>query len=74
VIGACHQLFQIGKSFRMSRSGLQARPACHRKRDSIEARLPIVFAALAVSRWIEERTGWPVRRSVRSAPPAGTAP
>jgi len=28
----------------------QARPVCHRKRDSIEACLTIVFAALAVSR------------------------
>jgi hypothetical protein len=46
------------ESFRMSKSDLQARPIYHRKRDSIEARLTIVFAALAVTRWIEARTGW----------------
>jgi hypothetical protein len=29
--------------------------------------LTIVFAALAVSRWIEERTGWSIRKFVRTA-------
>jgi len=67
VIGAYHQLFQIEKSFRMSKSDLQARPVYHRKRDSIEAHLTIVFAALAVSRWIEHATGWSVRKFVRTA-------
>jgi hypothetical protein len=37
-----------------------------------EAHLTIVLAALAVSRWIEHRTGWSIRNS--SAPPAATAP
>jgi hypothetical protein len=58
VIGSSHQLFQIEKSFRMAKSDLPARPICHRTRDSIEAHLTIVFAALAVSRWIESQTGW----------------
>ena len=43
VIGAYHQLFQIERSFRMSKSDLQARPIYHRKRDPIEAHLTIVF-------------------------------
>jgi hypothetical protein len=38
-----------------------------RARDSIEAHLTIVFAALAVSRWIENQTGWSIRRFVRTA-------
>jgi hypothetical protein len=67
VIGAYHQLFQIEKSFRMSKSDLQARPVYHRKRDSIEAHLTIVFTALAVSRWIEHHTGWSIRRFVKTA-------
>ncbi len=67
VIGAYHQLFQIEKSFRMAKSDLQARPIYHRKRDSIEAHLTIVFAALAVSRWIEHQTGWSIRRFVKTA-------
>ncbi len=34
----------------MSKSGLQAQPIYHHQRDSIEAHLIIVFAALALSR------------------------
>jgi hypothetical protein len=67
VIGAYHQLFQVEKSFRMSKSDLQARPVYHHKRESIEAHLSIVFAALAVSRWIENATGWSIRRFVTTA-------
>jgi hypothetical protein len=67
VIGAYHQLFQIEKSFRMAKSDLQARPIYHRKRDSIEAHLTIVLAAMAVSRWIENTTGWSIRKFVRTA-------
>ncbi|GAA2017985.1 hypothetical protein GCM10009799_52250 [Nocardiopsis rhodophaea] len=51
----------------MSKHDLKARPVYHRKRDSIEAHLTIVFAALAVGRWIEERTGWPITKFVRTA-------
>src|SRR5690625_3082892 len=47
VIDAYHRLFHIEKSFRMSKHDLQARPIYHRKRDSIEVHLSIVFAALA---------------------------
>jgi hypothetical protein len=67
VIGSYHQLFQIEKSFRMAKSDLQARPIYHRTRDSIEAHLTIVFAALAVSRWIEHQTGWSIRKFVKTA-------
>jgi Transposase DDE domain len=67
VIGSYHQLFQIEKSFRMAKSDLQARPIYHRKRDPIEAHLTIVLAALAVSRWIEARTGWSIRKFVKTA-------
>lgn len=67
VIGAYHQLFQIEKSFRMAKSDLAARPIFHRTKDSIEAHLTIVFAALAISRWIEHRTGWSIKKFVRTA-------
>ncbi len=67
VISSCHHLFQIEKSFRMAKSDLQARPIYHRTRDSIEAHLTIVFAALAVSRWIEHQTGWSIRKFVKTA-------
>jgi transposase len=67
VIGAYHRLFEIEKSFRMSKHDLQARPIYHHLRDSIEAHLTIVFAALAVGRWTEARTGWSIRKFVRTA-------
>ncbi len=67
VIGSYHELWNVEKSFRMAKSDLQARPVYHRKRDSIEAHLTIVFAALAVSRWIEHQTGWSIRKFVKTA-------
>ena len=67
MIGSYSKLFEIEKSFRMSKSDLQARPIYHRKRDSIEAHLTIVFTALAISRWIEARTGWSIRKFVKTA-------
>lgn len=66
VIGAYHQLWQVEKSFRMSKSDLKARPIYHHKRESIEAHLSIVFASLAVSRWLEARTGWSIKKLVRA--------
>jgi hypothetical protein len=67
VIGAYHRLFQIERSFRMSKHDLQARPIYHHQRDSIEAHLSVVFAALAISRHIEATTGWSIKRFVRTA-------
>ncbi len=66
VIGAYHQLWQIEKSFRMSKSDLRARPVFHHKRESIDAHLTIVFAALAVSRWLERTTGWSIKKLVKT--------
>jgi Transposase DDE domain len=67
IIAAYHRLIEVEKSFRMSKHDLQARPIYHHKRDSIEAHLSIVFAALAVSRFIEQTTGWSIRKFVRTA-------
>jgi hypothetical protein len=59
------------KPFRMGKSDHPATPTYHRIRDSIEAHLTIVFAALAVSRWIEHQTGWSIRRFVRTGQQVG---
>jgi hypothetical protein len=67
VIGAYHRLFQIEKSFRMSKHDLQARPIYHHKRESIDAHLNIVFTALAITRWVEDTTGWSIKKFVRTA-------
>jgi hypothetical protein len=47
--------------------GKSARPVYHHKRESIEAHLSIVFAALAVSHYIEARTRWSIKKFVRTA-------
>jgi transposase len=65
VIAYYHQLFQIEATFRMAKSDLRARPIYHRKRDSIEAHLTIVLAALAISRSIEYQTGISIKQFVK---------
>ena len=45
---------------------LQARPVYQHKRESIEAHLTIVFAALTVRHWIEHQTGWSIKKYVRA--------
>ena len=66
-IGAYHQLWRIEKSFRMSKHDLKARPIYHHKRESIDAHLTIVFAAFAITRSIEDRSGWTIKQFVRTA-------
>jgi Transposase DDE domain len=66
VIGAYHRLYLIEKAFRMSKHDLQARPIYHHKKESIEAHLAVVFAALAVSHWIETTTDWSIKKFVRT--------
>ncbi len=66
VMAAYHRLFQIEKSFRMSKHDLKARPIYHHKRGSIEAHLTIVFDAVAITRLIEDRTGWSIKKFVRT--------
>jgi DDE family transposase len=66
VIDSYRQLWHVEHSFRMSKHDLAARPIYHHKRESIEAHLNVVFAALAVSHWIEHRTGWTIRKFVHT--------
>jgi transposase len=72
VIAAYHQLFEVERSFRMSKSDLKARPVFHRKRDSIEAHLTVVFTALAVARYIQAATGMSIKRFIRTLKPIQT--
>jgi hypothetical protein len=67
VIDAYHRLFHLEKAFRMSKHDLRARPIYHHRRESIEAHLTIVLAALAVTHLVEDRTGWSIRKFVRTA-------
>ena len=65
IISIYHQLFQVEASFRMAKSDLKARPIYHRKRDSIEAHLTIVFAAMAISKCIETQAGISIRKFIQ---------
>jgi hypothetical protein len=73
VVTAYHDLYQVERSFRMTKTDLAARPVFHRLRDSIEAHLTIVFAALAVSREAQARTGMSINKIVKTLRPLRTA-
>jgi hypothetical protein len=72
VVDAYHELWQVEKSFRMAKSDLRARPIFHRERDAIEAHLTVVFAALAVSRHLQDTTGTSINKLVRTLRPRRT--
>src|SRR6476469_9565931 len=72
VVAAYHDLWRVEESFRMSKSDLQARPVFHRKKDSIDAHLTVVFAALAVARYLQDRTGVSIKRLVQVLRPLRT--
>lgn len=57
VIEAYHDLWQVEASFRMTKSDLKSRPIFHHQRDTIEAHLSVVFAALAITRHLTHTTG-----------------
>jgi len=52
VVTAYHDLYQVERSFRMTKTDLAARPVFHRLRDSIEAHLTIVFARVRRARGV----------------------
>lgn len=72
VVAAHRDLWHVEESFRMSKGDLQARPIFHRKKDSIDAHLTIVFAALAVARYLQDRTGVSIKRLVHVLRPLRT--
>ncbi len=69
VIADYHALWQVEASFRMSKTDLRARPIFSHSREAIEAHLTIVFAALAISRYLQQRTGSSIRHIVRTLRP-----
>ncbi len=73
VIAAYHDLWQVEASFRMVKSDLRARPVFHHQREAIEAHLTVVFAALAVSRYLTTATGKSIRKIVRELRAVQTA-
>ena len=73
VLSSYHDLWQVEQSFRMSKSDLQARPMFHRQREAIEAHLTIVFAALAIARFMQNATGLSLKRIITTLRPIQSA-
>jgi hypothetical protein len=69
VIDAYHDLWQVERSFRMTKNDLRARPVFHHQRDAIEAHLTVVFAALAVARDLQDATGVTLKKHVQTLRP-----
>jgi hypothetical protein len=69
VIDAYHDLWQVERSFRMTKSDLRARPVFHHQREAIDAHLTVVFAALAVARHLQDATGVTIRKLVQTLRP-----
>lgn len=73
IVAAYHDLYQVERSFRMTKSDLAARPVFHRLEDSIQAHLTVVFAALAISREAQARTGLSINRILKTLRPLRSA-
>lgn len=73
VIAKYHDLWNVEKSFRMSKTDLEARPMFNRVRDAIEAHLTIVFTSLAVSHAVQSRTGLSIAKVVKQLRPLRSA-
>lgn len=67
VIDRYHDLWRIEKSFRITKSDLEARPIFHRLDETITAHLIIVFAGLAISQYLEIKTGMSIKRILKIA-------
>ena len=73
VISAYHDLWRVEQSFRMTKSDLRARPVFHHQREAIEAHLTVVFAALAISRYLTTATGKSLKKIVNTLRPLRSA-
>ena len=73
VIAAYHELWQVEASFLMTKSDLRAWPVFHHEREAIEAHLTVVFAALAVSRYLQQRAGVSIKKLVQTLRTARSA-
>ncbi|MCI6583488.1 MAG: transposase [Mobiluncus sp.] len=65
VIASYHDLWHVEQSFRMSKTDLRARPIFHHQKEAIEAHLTVVIAALAVSRYLYQKTGITTKKLVK---------
>ena len=62
IIDRYHDLWHIENSFRITKSDLEGRPIFHRLDETIQSHLVLVFAGLAISKYIEQSTGISIRK------------
>lgn len=67
IIDKYNDLWRIENSFRITKSDLEARPVFHRLEETIKAHLVIVFAGLAIARYIEIKTNLSIKRVLKIA-------
>lgn len=67
IIDRYHDLWRIEKSFRITKSDLEARPIFHRLDETIKAHLVIVFAGLAISKYLEIKTLMSIKKILKIA-------
>lgn len=67
IIDRYHDLWRIEHSFRITKSDLEARPIFHRLEETIKAHLIIVFAGLAISKYLELKTGLSIKKILKIA-------
>jgi len=65
VIERYRELWKIEHSFRVAKSDLKARPIFHRLDEAIKAHLVVVFAGLAISKYIELKSGLSIKRALK---------
>ena len=68
IINRYHDLWRIEKSFRITKSDLEARPVFHQLDETIKAHLIIVFAGLAIARYLEIKTGLTIKKIIKIVP------
>lgn len=62
VIERYSDLWHVENSFRITKSDLEARPIFHRLDETIKAHMIIVFAGLAISKYLEQSTGMSIKK------------
>jgi hypothetical protein len=56
IVARYHDLWNVEASFRMSKTDLDARPIFHRTEDAVRSHMLVCFIALAVGRYLEQKT------------------
>lgn len=69
VKGSYHDLWHVEQSFRMSETDLQTRQIHHYTEKAINAHLTVIFAALAVARYMQDRTGLSLEKIIHTLGP-----